>query len=150
VPNNNITYQSNVQRPFNSSLNPTYTYQANSRHPNHPAHFSNFSRHQDPDYNPNSSGLPVTAYQSDYYSVNQVSSILKQIQGSFDAILQKSSLNYNNQQPPNVNFHNAYKEDNNTLFSNSNLSNMPHPTRSTILPNFAKNSQTISTNQQSM
>ena len=153
MPNNSINYQTNFQRPINSSMNPAYTpYQVNtnSRPVNHPASFSNISRQQVPDYNPNSSGLPATAYQSDYYSANQVSSILKQIQGSFDAILQKSSLNNNNQQPQNVNFPSDYKENNNITFSNSNFSNMPHPTGSTILPNFAKNSQTIPTNLQSL
>ena len=90
--------------------------------------------------------------QPNIYSVNQVSDILRKIQGSFEALLQKSSQTVQNQTVPNqqfsnVNFPNTYHEGPRTGYPNSYPSNLPQPSGPSFPLDLAKNAHPTAPNQ---
>ena len=97
---------------------------------------------------------PLTTYNHapEYFTGNQVTSMLKQIQGSFNTLLQKTSQNKIVQDFPQTNLPNFpeinSRDKNNLVFTNSNQPNLP-PHNPYIFPNtLSKNYQVIPPNPQ--
>ena len=93
-------------------------------------------------------------YAPEYFTGNQVTSMLKQIEGSFDTLLHKTSQNKIVQDFPQTNLpnfpeiHNYSRDKNNLVFTNSNQPNLPQNNPNIFTNTFSKNYQEIPPNPQ--
>ena len=115
--------------------------------PKYPQHQDLLSRQldlQDSGYIPRPTTRPEI---SDHYSTNQVTNILKQIQGSFDNFLNRSFYN-NSLFQQHFRLPNTTNINDNSVASNPNPTQMAYQDRPPNQNNFAKNYQGIPLNQQ--
>ena len=141
---NNFYPHSYIQKSINAPIKESIHshYQNNHNVFNHSAPFVKPQYQQDPVY------APIATTSPDYYTTNQVTSILKQIQSSFDSLLPKPTLNHFNQQSSNNNMPYVYREDSTTVHPSTNHSIVPNQNGPMFQPSYAKNFQAPSSNPQ--